>query len=141
MNIDTLLDKLEKVRKRGSDSWTACCPHHKDRSPSLTIRLLPDDRILLHCFAGCPPNNVLGAIGLTFDDLFPERLPEQRYKPLRRPFPAADVLAMLAHEVTIAQLYASDQATGKPISQTDKQRMAQAAQRIREGERLANGER
>lgn len=141
MNVDLLLDKLEKVRKRGPDSWLACCPYHADRSPSLTIRELDDGRILLHCFAGCPPNDVLASLGLTFDALFPERLPEHRYKPLRRPFPAHDVLAALTHELTIAQLMASDLVAGRSISAKDKQRLAQATERIRGGERLANGER
>jgi len=141
MNIDLLLDKLEKVKKRGPDSWSACCPHHADRSPSLTVRALDDGRILLHCFAGCPPNDVLASLGLDFDALFPERLPDHRYKPLRRPFQAHDVLAALAHELTIAQVAASDLAAGKPLCAKDKQRLAQAVERIREGERLANGER
>src|SRR3990167_8398998 len=141
MNVDLLLDKLEKVRKRGPDSWSACCPYHKDRSPSLTIRALDDGRILLHCFAGCPPNSVLASLGLDFDALFPERLPEHRYKPLRRSFAPGDVLAALEMELTIAQLASSDLAAGRTLSAKDKQRLAQAAERIREGARLANGER
>src|SRR3990167_8332387 len=106
MNVDLLLDKLEKVRKRGPDSWIACCPHHKDRTPSLTIKACDDGRILIKCFAGCPPLNILRSIGLDFDALFPERLPDHNYRPLRRPFSAPDVLAALGHEITIVQLAA-----------------------------------
>jgi len=32
----------------------ALCPAHDDRNPSLSIQLA-DDRILIHCFAGCSP--------------------------------------------------------------------------------------
>jgi len=38
--------------RRCGDGWLACCPAHEDRHPSLSIKVA-DDRLLLHCFAGC----------------------------------------------------------------------------------------
>jgi predicted protein tyrosine phosphatase len=61
-------------KKTGADRWMACCPAHPDKTASLSIKDLPDGRMLLHCFAGCEPDAVLAAIGLTFADLMPERL-------------------------------------------------------------------
>jgi hypothetical protein len=50
------------------------CPAHPDRRPSLSIRR-EADRWLLHCFAGCEPEAVLRAAGLTWTDLYPDTLP------------------------------------------------------------------
>jgi len=38
MSIENLLNRLTKV-KGGRGRWTACCPSHEDRSPSLAIKL------------------------------------------------------------------------------------------------------
>ena len=64
MSVHQLLDRLEGVRKSGEDRWNARCPAHEDRSPSLSIRELPDGRILLKCFAGCETGNVLASAGM-----------------------------------------------------------------------------
>lgn len=70
MKLDTLLSGLRKVRKTGPDSWVACCPAHADKSPSMTVKATPET-ILIHCFAGCSTAEILGAVGMTFDDLYP----------------------------------------------------------------------
>jgi putative DNA primase/helicase len=67
-NVDVLLARLEGVRPAGPNSWVARCPAHEDRDPSLSITLR-DGRVLIHCFAGCAPDEVLGAVGLTWKDL------------------------------------------------------------------------
>lgn len=51
------------------DSGVARCPAHRDRRPSLSVRLLPDGRALLHCYAGCEPADVLGAAGLRWSEI------------------------------------------------------------------------
>lgn len=96
-----LLSRLSGVVKRGDSRWAARCPAHEDRSPSLSVRELPDGRTLLHCFAGCSSESVLAAVGLTFDDLFPESLGEFRRE--RVPFPPADALRSLHDEALIVQ--------------------------------------
>lgn len=68
-HIDQLLNKLEAVR-RSASGWTARCPAHEDHHPSLHIKIGDDGRILLHCFGGCSPEAVVGAIGLSMRDLF-----------------------------------------------------------------------
>ncbi len=69
--IDRLLERLERVKATGPGRWSACCPAHDDKSPSLAIRELGDERVLLHCFTGCSTADVLAAVGLEFADLFP----------------------------------------------------------------------
>lgn len=128
MAIEDILSLLQKVRRTGDDSWIACCPHHNDRSPSMTLRAKDDGRILLHCFAGCPANDILASIGLTFDALYPARIPGD-HRPIRRPFNAHDVVRALVHEVTVAKIIASRMQAGT-IDNIDRQRLNQASQRI-----------
>jgi hypothetical protein len=66
--IETLLARLQRVRKAGK-GFSACCPAHEDKTASLAITEA-QDRILIHCFAGCPPASVLAAVGLELADLF-----------------------------------------------------------------------
>ena len=66
--MEVLLGRLEGVRPQGPSSWVARCPAHEDRDPSLSVSV-KDGRVLLHCFAGCAPDEVLGAVGLTWKDL------------------------------------------------------------------------
>jgi putative DNA primase/helicase len=67
-NVEVLLDRLEGVRPAGPHSWMARCPAHDDRNPSLSVALR-GGRVLIHCFAGCYPDAVLAAVGLTWRDL------------------------------------------------------------------------
>ncbi len=70
--INTILERVQKVKKTGDKKYMACCPAHDDSDPSLAINEANDGRILLHCFAGCPAGDVVAAIGLSLSDLFPE---------------------------------------------------------------------
>ncbi len=47
------------------------CPHHEDRTPSLTITDAAD-RVLVRCQAGCDTLDVLKRLGLDWPDLFDE---------------------------------------------------------------------
>jgi hypothetical protein len=67
--IDKLLSRLDKVRRIGEGRYTACCPAHDDKTPSLTITQA-EDRILFHCHAGCYPDEILAVTGLNWCDLY-----------------------------------------------------------------------
>lgn len=125
---DVLLARLDSVRRTGPDRWLAKCPAHDDKNPSLAIRELGDGRILIHDFAGCAVHDVLAAVGLTFEALFPERLGE--FRPERRPFPAADVLRAIGFETLLVATAASNVANGITLSARDQERLALAAGRI-----------
>ena len=73
MSAETLLNQLHKVRQNGTGKWMACCPAHDDKSPSLSVKEGSDGHILIHCFAGCEPSEILSSVGLEMADLFPER--------------------------------------------------------------------
>ena len=77
--LDSLLSRLAGVKKTGDGRYIAKCPAHSDKSPSLAITQV-DEKILLHCFAGCAVNDVLAAVGMELSDLFPDL--EGTFKPL-----------------------------------------------------------
>src|SRR4051812_42639871 len=68
MGGEELLGRLKAVRRSG-DGWTARCPAHADRHPSLSITE-KGGRVLVHCHAGCTVNAILAALGLEMQDLF-----------------------------------------------------------------------
>jgi len=106
MSADTLLSLLKKVRKTSPKSWTACCPAHNDKSPSLAVSESDDGTVLVHCFGGCSVHEVVGAVGLELEDLFPPKETHHR-KPEGRPFQAADVLRLMAWESMVVSMTAA----------------------------------
>ena len=122
MTASAVLDRLEKVRKNGAGKWTACCPAHKDRSPSLSIRELDDGRVLLHCHAGCGVEDVLGAIGLDFEALYPPRAIDHRCTRVPKPWRAADVIEAFRREILVAWVLLADVEAGRPASDEDRER-------------------
>ena len=130
MTADTLLSRLENVKRTGAGRWIARCPAHEDRRASLSIRELDDGRVLLHDFAGCTVHEVLAAAGLEMSSLFPEREVHQG-KPERRPFPAADILRAVGFEATVVLCAATAMLAGEPLSTVDRDRLTLAAARIR----------
>ena len=129
--IDTLLNKLDRVKSTGKGRWIASCPCRDDKRPSMTIRELDDGRILIHDFGGSNPQEILDAIGLTFSDLFPEPLTNHA-KPERRPFFASDLLKTIAFEALLTAMAASRMATGESFGDEDRARLMLAASRIRD---------
>ena len=135
MNADNLLSRLREVRSTGLSKWQALCPAHQDRSPSLSIKEVDGERLLLHCFAGCAVESILDAIGLAFDDLFPPRPPRAGgYRPERRPFVPADAFDIARFEVGVVFLIACDMHKLRVISEQDYERLLMACGRL---ERIA----
>ena len=125
MSAAVILDRLTRVKQTGSGRWIACCPAHEDRSPSLSIRELPDGRILLHDFGGCATGEVLATLGLSMRDLFSDALGDFRSSAAR--VPARDVLEALDHEITVASLILADVLEHHAITEPQWTRLAQAA--------------
>ena len=130
--IDAMLSRLDGVKRTGNGTWLARCPAHADKSPSLSIRETDDDKVLIHCHAGCSVHEIVGAVGLEISDLFPPRPvdPAQVGKPVRRPFPAADILRAIAFEALVVGCAASAMLAGEPFTQTDRDRLMLAVGRI-----------
>jgi hypothetical protein len=141
MSAEALLSRLSGVRRTGPDRWVARCPAHDDKSPSLSVREVPDGRTLLFCFAGCETADVLAALGLDWSAICPPRpLDPHARRPLRRErvASAADALRCLGLEATIVALAASDLAQGRVLSEADRQRLNVAVGRINSARSLCD---
>jgi hypothetical protein len=130
VSLDALLQRLDGVRETGPGRYLARCSAHKDRSPSLSIRRLDDGRILVHCFANCPTSEVLGAVGLDFDALYPERALGHYLPRQRQPFYAIDALRATAQEAQIASIVAARIVGGYDVSSDEFDRLWLAAKRL-----------
>lgn len=73
-SVQRLLDLLKQVQKSGT-GWTALCPAHSDSQPSLSVSEGEDGKALVHCHAGCSPEKVVAAVGLSMSDLFSGKHP------------------------------------------------------------------
>jgi hypothetical protein len=134
MSADNILQRLDKVKKTGTGKWSARCPAHEDKGPSLAIKETDDGRVLLHCFAGCSVGEIVDSLGISLSDLFPPRpLDGHAIKPMRKPWNASDVLNALAFEVLLAFGYAKQMASGQPLSEPDLDRLLQIAARLQSG--------
>ena len=132
MSVDALLSRLQKVRGRNG-AWTACCPAHDDKSPSLAIRE-EGGKVLLHCFGGCEVSAIVGAVGMDMTDLFPPK-PDMGIPMTPQPkvrFFASDLLRVIALEAQIVAVAAYDMGRGKTLPEADLDRLKLAAQRINE---------
>ena len=132
MSFETLLDRLDGVKHTGPGRFMARCPAHDDRSPSLGVKDCGDGVTVVNCLAGCETEDVLSAVGLTFSDLYPERIAtEHSYKPVRQRFDARQALRVLRSEATLVAIAAENIAEGITLSDDDRNRVFNAACRIR----------
>lgn len=65
---------LPKARKGSGEWWAACCPAHEDKSPSLGFTEHSNGDIGFVCRAGCDKESILGAMGLSWSDVFAESM-------------------------------------------------------------------
>jgi hypothetical protein len=95
--VEIVLERLERVRRSGR-GWTARCPSHEDKSPSLSIHEGRDGRALLCCHAGCSTLEITRALGLEMRELFERdgdwvpRSPRPLPKPVVLPRSVAEIL-------------------------------------------------
>jgi hypothetical protein len=91
LTLENILSALEGVRQTGTDRWTARCPAHGDRKPSLSIKEVGGGKVLLYCFTGCQYQDIMGAIrerlGLPAGQPAPQRSPLSRKVDTPRPAP------------------------------------------------------
>lgn len=129
MIAEDFVARLEKVRKAGERSWSACCPAHEDRSPSLRVSD-KDGTILLKCFAGCSAQEIVSAVGVNLSDLFPPRN-EHEAKQYRRERVIRGTLKDLEHELRVALIILGDVTSGRALSSEDHQRAKRAQATLR----------
>lgn len=69
---ELVLPRLQMVKK-ASGGFMARCPAHEDNNPSLSISEGREQPVVLKCFAGCEPDQIITALDLTWAQLLKER--------------------------------------------------------------------
>lgn len=75
--VAEFLSLLSGVRTAGADRWTAKCPAHADKHPSLGVSRGVDGRLLVRCHAGCEFSAIMKAVGWKDSEAFPEPGPRK----------------------------------------------------------------
>lgn len=79
--IQVFLQSFDKVKQTEPNQYICRCPVHPDKKASLSIGYNPnEDKIALHCHAGCDTRDILTMVGKTMADLMPGREPEKPKK-------------------------------------------------------------
>lgn len=136
---ENLISRLRRVKRTGPDRWVASCPTRDDKHPSMTVRELPDGRVLLHDFGGDDVQDILACLGMEMSDLFPPRMdapgPGKPHRE-RRPFDPLDVLHLLDFEVVIVLRLGVGMVRGEVPADADVKRLQIAVDRITDARRL-----
>lgn len=124
MRYESFLSRLDKVRRTGNHKWLACCPAHPDDSPSLSIAVDPEGKLLAHCFAGCPTADIMAAVGMTLGDMFPD---EPNWKRDRD----ENMAWALNHERQVLAIARGMKSRGEKIDPASLPRIELAARRVK----------
>lgn len=131
---EPLLQRLEGVRKSG-DGWRARCPACGGRSQKVSVAESAG-RVLLHCFGGCRPEQVLAAAGLDWRDIMPPSHWPKSPADFRRTRQAIResgwyaALGVLALEAAVVRMAAAQVARWQPLDSEDEARLGEAVERI-----------
>ena len=126
MNLEPILQRLEKVKRIKSGVFKACCPAHDDKTPSLEIKDA-GDKALMICRAGCTFDEIRAMIGMDKHEFFADgKAPKQAAPGVS----TRDVAEAVSFELAVAYVVACDRAKGRQITPQDLQREQQARERI-----------
>ncbi|MFF0821205.1 AAA family ATPase [Micromonospora haikouensis] len=74
---EVVLPKLDGIKKSGA-GYMARCPAHDDGSASLSLARGKEHPVLMHCHAGCSPEDILAKLDLGWEDLSKPREKTER---------------------------------------------------------------
>lgn len=131
---DALLARLDRVKSTGPDAWIASCPAHEDKRPSLSVRQT-DDRVLVHCWAGCAAGEVVAAVGLELRDLFERdesKTNHGLHVPRRPPLPSSrELVALLEYDLSVIDIAAGTLERGEALTADDSATLINAIADVR----------
>jgi hypothetical protein len=137
MSVDTLISRLNKVKRNGTGQWMAQCPCHADKTASLAIKDCGDGRILINCFALCDTYSILRSIGLDWHDVLPEST-AGNHKPVNQIIYPSEALKLIQFETRIVLVAAYDLKHNKLLTSDELARLELAMQRINKAVEGAN---
>jgi hypothetical protein len=113
MTFEDFIGKFEK-RTKTQRGFVVKCPAHNDGTASLSVGKSADGGVLLRCFAGCPPESIVAALGLSMRDLFAT----EKAKPFAVPFVVEKpATADASQKPEIEKLYSYADALGRELFQ------------------------
>lgn len=72
MTVQTILNRLDKVRNTGTDKWRTPCPVHNGKGYNMSIKECADGTVLAHCFVcGADGPALCESLGLPVSEIFP----------------------------------------------------------------------
>ena len=122
--LSSIASGLKKVRWRGVYRFSACCPAHDDRSPSLSVSD-SNGKILVRCFAGCTQEEVIGALrdlGL-WHSASRDQLERRKRAELKKD---------IRHHQQILGLGVAQAKAGQELSEVDKSQMDESIAFLKE---------
>lgn len=132
VSIDSLLSRLDGVKKTGLNKWVAKSPTRNERTASLSIRLTDNGRILLHDFGGSDAADVLAALGLNWVQLIPPHLRNNKtITPAERQgHDAMAALNSIQTAAIVTRICANKLADGYMLNKPDRDHLRKAAHDI-----------
>ena len=70
-DFENVLDRFNVVSRNGEKAMSFCPAHNDRTNPSLSLKA-ENGKLLLHCFAGCQPEDIVSKVGLRMQELFAE---------------------------------------------------------------------
>lgn len=135
--MHSILSHFNKVRATSkSGSYNCLCPAHDDSSASLSIKICEDGRVLIHCFAGCDIQNILGAVGLSLDDIVPQRI--DLLKPIGKAYNPFAILKNMKDEALFVYMCANHIERGERLETSDKEKLLDTITKLKEAYEYAN---
>jgi len=120
MTPEDFVSRLTNVNKRGNGKWLCSCPSHSDSDPSLSVGQTNTGKILLRCFAGCSALDVVTAMGLRLEDLFPDAYEENPLAFAQREIAQREKLKSdISYANTFLNILTSNLKKGQAVSEND----------------------
>lgn len=134
VSAEPFLSRLQGVMRQGA-GWRAKCPAHKGVGRTLSVAEA-DDRVLIHCFAGCKAADVLTAVGMTWADIQPPKHWPQTKEERRRAQRLMREVGLLAafdvlyREAQVLAIASRQMRAGVPLNDADAARLELAVDRV-----------
>lgn len=129
MTVQTILNRLDKVRNSGQDKWRIPCPVHNGKDFNMSIKECSDGTVLAHCFVcGADGPALCEALGLPLAEIFP---PDNHYV---RPV----VTKKMQQEALEDEFVISIASQQRKLTLEDKRRLRLAKARLEGIEQIKN---
>ncbi|TCG06275.1 hypothetical protein BZM27_27565 [Paraburkholderia steynii] len=132
MSAADLLERLDGVHTCGAGRWRAKCPVCNGKRGTLAITETGDGVVLLRCFRNeCAATDIVGAVGLQIDALFPPRVDGvHASRPVKRRFNAAQVLGAVNLELIEVLIIVGAILRRGSVTSTEHARLRLAVSRV-----------